>query len=313
MAEITDYFGKTSIDSDYAVATTVDTARTAGVTVLEAFDLSKYTEDTPVYFVTYKKTTDPLTNEVLIENLVSWKGLVNSDANTITNMTVAPGYVDLGNDVGDFIELVPTDYWANSLMNGIFVGHNPDGKLKKNAPIDSPQASLANITPVGSVLDFAGAAAPTGWLLCYGQAISREDYSDLFSVIGTTYGVGNGSTTFNLPDLRGRVVAGQDDMGGTSADRLTNPAGTTGGIDGDVLGGTGGSETHLLTSAQSGLRAHTHNVNKAASAGGDGSGLAYSSTSLANNTGIHNSSALDATNAHNNVQPTIILNKIIKY
>lgn len=55
----------------------------------------------------------------------------------------------------------------------------------------------------GTVLPFAGEAAPNGWLLCYGQAISRTTYSTLFGIIGTTYGTGDGSTTFNLPDLRG--------------------------------------------------------------------------------------------------------------
>ncbi|MBN3010378.1 tail fiber protein, partial [Ruthenibacterium lactatiformans] len=64
--------------------------------------------------------------------------------------------------------------------------------------------------PVGCVIPFAGAAAPTGWLLCQGQAISRTTYAQLFSVIGTTYGSGDGKTTFNLPDMRGRVAVGSD-------------------------------------------------------------------------------------------------------
>jgi microcystin-dependent protein len=106
---------------------------------------------------------------------------------------------------------------------------------------------------VGEIVDFAGAAAPSGWLLCFGQAVSRTTYAALFGVIGTTYGAGNGTTTFNLPDLRGRVTAGQDDMGGTSANRLT---GASGGVDGDVLGATGGDETHVLTTAQ--LASHSH-------------------------------------------------------
>ncbi|EHL69933.1 hypothetical protein HMPREF1032_02932, partial [Subdoligranulum sp. 4_3_54A2FAA] len=64
------------------------------------------------------------------------------------------------------------------------------------------------VMPVGCVIPFAGAAAPTGWLLCQGQAISRTTYAQLFSVIGTTYGSGDGKTTFNLPDMRGRVAVG---------------------------------------------------------------------------------------------------------
>jgi microcystin-dependent protein len=114
---------------------------------------------------------------------------------------------------------------------------------------------VMSLVPIGTVLDYAGASEPGGWLFCYGQAISRTTYASLFAVVGTTYGAGDGATTFNLPDLRGRVVAGQDDMGGTSANRLT---GHSGGLDGDTLGATGGSETHALTTAQ--LAQHSHGV-----------------------------------------------------
>lgn len=131
MPVIGDKFGRASIPTDTAVATTVKTTRAAGVLVLEAFDLSKFATDTPVFFVTYKKTTDPVTGIVSITNLVSWKALVNSGANTLTNLTVQPGYVDGGNAIGDFIECIPTSAWENSLIDGIFVGHNPDGSFKK--------------------------------------------------------------------------------------------------------------------------------------------------------------------------------------
>lgn len=171
--------------------------------------------------------------------------------------------------------------------------------------------------PTGSVIPFAGTSAPTGWLLSFGQAVSRTTYADLFAVIGTTYGTGDGSTTFNLPDLRGRVAAGQDDMGGTSANRLT---GLTGGVDGDVLGGTGGLETHTLTTAQ--IPAHNHLAGIAQS--GNSSAMAFGSASVSpstpdsfsqdndNGTITPITSNTGGGQAHNNVQPTIILNYIIK-
>ena len=118
----------------------------------------------------------------------------------------------------------------------------------KNA-VSSPPTEI----PVGTVSDYAGTTAPDNWLLCYGQAISRTTYGDLFAVTGTTSGVGDGSTTFNVPDLRGRVVAGQDDMGGTSANRLVDG---TDSVDGDTLGDTGGVEFQTVAEAE--LPSHTH-------------------------------------------------------
>jgi len=106
---------------------------------------------------------------------------------------------------------------------------------------------------IGEVVDYAGTTAPPRWLMCYGQAVSRTTYAALFAVISTTYGVGDNSTTFNLPDARGRASAGKDDMGGTSANRLTNFAG---GLDGDVLGAAGGLENHIITLAQ--MASHNH-------------------------------------------------------
>ena len=170
-------------------------------------------------------------------------------------------------------------------------------------------AAISAIMPTGAVVPFAGAgtALPGNagdWLLCDGSAIDRQVATvdtALFTVLGIQYGAGNGTSTYNLPDLRGRVIAGQDDMGGSSANRLT---GLAGGVDGDVLGGSGGLETHTLLAAEmqhtNSTPTTTHNVS-----GGSGAVTAP----FAATTG--NIAAVTAT-AHNNVQPTIILNYIIK-
>lgn len=114
-------------------------------------------------------------------------------------------------------------------------------------------ASATSLVPSGTVVSFAGSAAPSGWLLCDGSAVSRTSFSDLFSTIGTLYGAGNGSTTFNLPDLRGRTVFGLDNMGGTAANRLT----TTSGISSNnTLGASGGSQS--ITLATTNLPSHNH-------------------------------------------------------
>lgn len=102
------------------------------------------------------------------------------------------------------------------------------------------------VGPVGELAPFAGAAAPTGFMICDGQAISRTTYSSLFAAIGTAWGAGDGSTTFNLPDLRGRTLIG---------------AGTGGGLSARFLATTGGAETHLLTAAESGSPSHNHSQN----------------------------------------------------
>jgi microcystin-dependent protein len=102
-----------------------------------------------------------------------------------------------------------------------------------------------SLVPIGVVWQYAGTSAPSGFLFCYGQSLVRTDYADLFTAIGTTYGAADG-THFSLPDYRGRVPAGKDDMGGSSANRLTN---ADDGLNGDTLGATGGGETQTLVTA----------------------------------------------------------------
>ena len=92
------------------------------------------------------------------------------------------------------------------------------------------------LAPIGSILAYCGASAPSGWVLCDGSAISRTDYSTLFAVVSTSFGTGDGSTTFNVPDLRGRMLVGKDDMGGSAASRVTSGSE---GLDGGTLGATG--------------------------------------------------------------------------
>lgn len=133
MAAITDKFGRPSIVTNYAQSTTVKTQRLAGVSVLEAYDLSKFDSTGPTFFLTYKKTTDPVTGIASITNQRSWKALVNPDNNTLTNLTLAPGYTDGIIDAGDFIEPILTSYWGNELIGGILDHANPDGTLKTSA------------------------------------------------------------------------------------------------------------------------------------------------------------------------------------
>jgi microcystin-dependent protein len=178
----------------------------------------------------------------------------------------------------------------------------------------SSALSATGAVPVGVVNPFAGATAPAGWLLCSGQLVSRTTYPVLFTTIGTTYGAGDGSTTFAIPDMRGRAVAGVDNMGGTTASRVT----ATSGITGTTLGATGGDErvqthTHIQDP-------HNHTLR------GDeptypGNPLVpklqpwYTFTGNAYSLVINNTTAVNqnyGAGSSQNMPPTIMLNYIIK-
>lgn len=193
-------------------------------------------------------------------------------------------------------------------------------KLADGAVTFAKLGSDANqVIPAGALMPYAGSAAPTGWLLCQGQSLLRTDYPSLFTAIGTTFGAADG-THFTLPDTRGRIPAGVD--GG--ANRLTSSFfGSTA-----ALGATGGSESHTLTTPQ--LAAHTHSntlndpghnhsgaLNTGAFFGSPGgaTNVAGNATTVtgSSTTGVTITNAnAGGGGAHNNVQPTIVLNYIIK-
>jgi len=186
--------------------------------------------------------------------------------------------------------------------------------------------------PIGASVDFWGATSPSSsFVFPYGQAISRSTYSTLFSLISTTFGVGDGSTTFNLPDLRGRVTASPDNMGGGSdPNRLTGSASmasirnSVGGAGGVSSIGLAANQIPTITSSVSvsgtstGSTGATNLATGNTTTGGGGflCAAAVGSTSLSvsvsgtmtgsatsNNTG---STAVD------NVQPTILCNRIMR-
>lgn len=221
-----------------------------------------------------------------------------------------------------------TTIWASS------TGTNA-GKLKMREGT-GPVQDVG--VPTGVVLDYAANAIGNGYIACGGQAVNRVTEARLFGVISTLHGVGDGATTFNVPDLRGRTVAGEDDMGGSSANRLT---GLAGGVDGDAFGAAGGLETHTLTTAQLAVTTpagtvtgHTHFIANTDSAttqltasniftrdrgagnandyAGAGTGTAPSIGLTSSATSIFSGTAFGSGAAHNNVQPTLVLTKMIK-
>jgi microcystin-dependent protein len=151
--------------------------------------------------------------------------------------------------------------------------------------------------------------------------VSRTDYAALFAVLSTTYGVGDNSTTFNLPDLRGRAAFGKDNMGGSTASRVTN---AVSGITGTTLGATGGDQnlhahTHGgATGGQSATHTHAQDSNTYIGAGGGvvgpttGSAIVTGGTTgAASNDHTHTISA-SGSGSSQNMPPSIVLNYIIK-
>jgi microcystin-dependent protein len=187
--------------------------------------------------------------------------------------------------------------------------------------------ALAGTAPVGQVAQFGGAAAPAGWVLCDGSAVSRAAYPDLFAVIGTTFGAGDGATTFNVPNFKGRTPVGVGTATATGATAHT-------------LGQLAGEETHTMTVAE--MVAHNHggltgaadrsldHLHSAGAGGGnffkDGGGDGVGNVAPGNGynkwpwTGamdrsidhLHSIGSQGSTAAANNMQPYLGINFIIK-
>jgi microcystin-dependent protein len=217
----------------------------------------------------------------------------------------------------------------NLSMSGFLITDLGDAKN----PGDAVSKKLLDAAvPIGEIKAFPTDTPPQGWLLCYGQAISRTTYAALFAVIGTRFGAGDGGSTFNLPDLRGRVLVGRDDMGGPAANRVTASGS---GIAATVIGASGGAQTHTLSEGQ--MPPHTHegetndagdhfhdNITGRVNTPGAGNGFVNSNgangpvtmAGRTGNAGWHRHAVYTNSKGggqpHNNMQPSIIMNFIIR-
>jgi len=170
--------------------------------------------------------------------------------------------------------------------------------------------ALVSGVPSGTIVDYAGTTEPSGWVFCDGAAYnstSDTTFSDLYAAISNVYG-GSDGTNFQVPDMRGRVGVGQDDMGGSSANRIVETEAH--GVNGDTLGAVGGVGQHAMSTAE--MPSHTHTLTGTGgfyrTTGSPGSpigggGASFITTTI-NSTG--------GGGAHTNLQPSLIINKIIK-
>lgn len=179
---------------------------------------------------------------------------------------------------------------SDHIYNPALDHHSQYLTLARHAQIDHnvPTFTAPPTPPVGSIVAFAGTVSPNTqqFVLCYGQPLSRSGYPVLFSQVGTIFGTGDGSTTFNVPDLRGRVIVGLDTMGGSAANILAAA---------NNLGHRAGSATHTLAAQE--MPIHTH-------AGSTGSGGSHTHTGGSSSAGAH-SHTVDSAAAHSHTTSAV--------
>jgi microcystin-dependent protein len=217
---------------------------------------------------------------------------------------------------------------ANGVAGNPTISLNIGTASNQIAAGDHTHANL--IIPPGTIMPYAGNSAPSGYFLCNGAAVSRTSYAALFSAIGINYGTGNGTTTFNIPNLQGRVPVGYKSSE----------------VEYNSIGKTGGEKTHILSLAEmpnhshtvdpptvytsyDGLHAHSYTdyyMGPIRSDDADdrtvSSDKRYEANKTTANSGEHRHSinipsfssySAGSGNAHNNLQPYLIMNYIIKY
>jgi len=233
-----------------------------------------------------------------------------ADATKFLNGAATPAFAQVKDS-----DLSTSDITTNDLTTTKH-GFAPKAPNDASKFLDGTGAWSAPVPP-GVVVPYVATTAPTGWIVCDGSAISRTTYAALFAIIGTTYGSGDGSTTFNIPDMRARVPVGYNNSGtlNPGTNQRTNKA----------MAAASGEETHALSTAELATHSHTQNSHSHNTTYSymrcdntslyPGAGGAVWCSGSSDNT----TSSVTATNqntgsgtAHQTMQPYLTLNYIIK-
>lgn len=203
-------------------------------------------------------------------------------------------YSKLEIDNKGFLTSIPDEYMTEEeLESKNYVTENyVDEKIEEVSRFPT-----GDTVPISSIIPYPKATPPENWLICDGSAISRTDYSELFNVIGTDFGAGDGSTTFNLPNIKGRTIVGLD----------------TDDTDFNTIGKTLGEKTHTLTVAE--MPEHTHKFRASTNLGNDEGTITYGEKTSGNIISGNYGNAIQkegSSQSHNNIQPSFVGVYIIK-
>lgn len=298
-------------DSSYTFVPAASVGGSANsITLSPSPAITAYAAGQTFQFVAEAANTDAA---VINVSSVGEKAITKTGATALTAGDIANGALIQVVYDGTQFQLISTS--GVDVGSGILTGDNTFTGTNTFSGTAAVTGSLTfgggTVIPIGTIQMYAGASEPTGWHFADGEAISRSTYAACFSAMGTTFGTGNGSTTFNLPNIKGRVPIGVGqgstaEGGGTGTNR--------------TLAATGGKEAHTLTSSESGLPAHNHpatllgggGANASTGAGTPSMGATTSNGQISGtNIVVNNNSASNASSAHTIMNPFLALNFIV--
>lgn len=243
----------------------------------------------------------------MVGPFIAAAGVVTAPSIAFNNLQTCGWYLSAANEISYATSAVRTHKWSSS------------GLTMVSANLVDKNGNNVFAIPIGLIVPYAGASAPSLWAFCYGQAVSQTTYATLYALVSTAYG-NPGGGNFGLPDLRGSAPFGLDNMGGSTAGRITN---ALSGIVGTTLGASGGAQNLTITVAvlpnitwTKIVVTHTHSFNTPSSNTTNSSaascliGDVTSRATSANTTGVTLASNGSGTSMAS-MSPLLILNYII--